>query len=284
MSENETDCSLAGLCRAARQLIQGDRDLAGDAMAPGMALPAPVVAPRAVAAQPAPRPVPQSAGPASVPPSPSAAIPPLGSGPKAEQLAAIDANEVRGCVKCRLSQSRTQTVFGEGSPDAQVMFIGEGPGSDEDRLGRPFVGRAGELLNKMIAAMGLRREDVFIANVVKCRPPDNRTPYPDEAAACWGYLYRQILIVAPKVIVAMGNPANHLLLKTTVGITKLHGQWQKLPYDEPVLAAIKVMPIYHPAYVLRQYTAANRAAVWSDLQQVMVELGLPGAKKPMTND
>jgi len=144
-------------------------------------------------------------------------------------LEAIDLEEVRSCTRCRLCQGRTHTVFGEGDPDADLVFIGEGPGQEEDRTGRPFVGRAGELLTRMIRAMGLRREEVYITNVVKCRPPGNRAPLSDEADACRDYLVRQLQLICPKVIVTLGNPATQSLLATRVGITKLRGQWQQLP-------------------------------------------------------
>ena len=200
-------------------------------------------------------------------------------GPTAAQKAAalkeIDDNEVKVCTKCGLCQGRHNTVFGEGDPDADLMFIGEAPGHDEDMTGRPFVGRAGELLTKMITAMGLRREDVFIGNVVKCRPPNNRPPAPDEATACWDYLVRQISIIAPKVIVALGNPATHALLDTRVGITRLRGTWQALPMIGPGIGGTPVMPTFHPAYLLRQYTPDNRRKVWSDLQKAMERLDLP---------
>ncbi len=152
------------------------------------------------------------------------------------------------------------------------MFIGEGPGADEDEQGRPFVGRAGQLLNKQIEAMGLKREDVFIANVVKCRPPGNRTPTPDEVAVCWPFLQRQIEVIRPEVIITLGNPATQAILKTTVGITRLRGQWHEL-------WGIPVMPTFHPAYLLRQYTEENRRRVWDDLQKVMEKLGLPKRKQ-----
>ena len=199
---------------------------------------------------------------------------------KAAALQQIDEQEVKGCTQCSLCQGRTNTVFGEGDPDADLMFVGEGPGNDEDLSGRPFVGRAGELLSKMIAAMGLRREDVFIANVVKCRPPNNRAPRPDEVDARWGYLVRQIRIIQPKVIVTLGNPATHALLDTRVGITRLRGTWQKLAQLAEDVGGVDVMPTFHPAYVLRQYTPDNRGKVWSDLQQVMQKLGLTLPAKP----
>ena len=198
---------------------------------------------------------------------------------KARALEAMDVSEVRTCTLCALAAGRTQTVFGEGSPDADLVFVGEGPGQEEDRTGRPFVGRAGELLAKMIGAMGLAREDVFICNVIKCRPPGNRSPAPEEAQACWSYLVRQLEIIRPAVIVTMGNPATKALLNTRLGITKLRGQWQQLPDIGEGLVGTPVMPTFHPAYLLRSYTRDNRAKVWSDLQAVMGRLGMDVPKK-----
>jgi DNA polymerase len=192
---------------------------------------------------------------------------------KAEALQAL-AEEVRTCARCALSQGRTNAVFGEGSADADMVFVGEAPGYEEDRTGRPFVGRAGELLTKMIHAMGLRRRDVFICNILKCRPPANRSPMPDEVACCWDFLVRQLQIIRPKVIVALGNPATKALLDTTTGITRLRGQWQKLGNIGEGLEGTPVMPTFHPAYILRRYTPDTRAKVWSDLQAVMALLGL----------
>ena len=190
---------------------------------------------------------------------------------KTQRLAALDDNEVRGCTRCRLCETRTKTVFGEGNPSARIVFIGEGPGENEDLQGRPFVGRAGELLNKQIAAMGFRREDVYIANVVKCRPPGNRQPAPDEAATCIPYLHRQLEIIQPQVIVTLGLSAARYMLDTKLSMTKLRGNWH-------TWRGIKLMPTFHPAYVLRQYTPETRAAVWSDLKQVLAELRLPVPK------
>jgi len=193
---------------------------------------------------------------------------------KSDALRQIDENEVTGCTRCALSAGRTNTVFGEGNPDADLVFVGEGPGADEDATGRPFVGRAGELLDRMISAMGLRRDDVFICNVVKCRPPGNRAPATEEADACRTYLVRQLQIIGPEVVVTLGNPATKNLLDTKVGITRLRGTWQKLPNIGEGLWGIDVMPTFHPAYVLRQYTEDVRGKVWSDLRQVMKRLGL----------
>jgi len=197
---------------------------------------------------------------------------------KAKTLAELEANEVRGCQRCGLCKGRTNTVFGEGSPAADVVFVGEGPGQEEDRTGRPFVGRAGELLTKMVQAMGLKREDVYICNVIKCRPPGNRAPNPEETAACFDHLVRQLQIIHPKVIVALGNPATQALLQTKVGISRMRGQWQNLPMLAAGLEGTPVMPTFHPAYVLRQYTEDVRGKVWSDLQQVMARLGLAAPK------
>jgi DNA polymerase len=191
---------------------------------------------------------------------------------KVEILAAIDEGEVRNCKQCTLCHSRTQTVFGEGDPNARLMFIGEGPGQTEDEMGRPFVGRAGELLNKMIAAMKLRRQQVYIANVVKCRPPENRTPTPAEALACFSFLRRQVLTIAPAVIVTLGGPATKTILDTQTGITALRGVWQEYRGLIPEGPVIPVMPTFHPAYLLRDYRPETRKKVWSDLQQVMARL------------
>jgi DNA polymerase len=141
------------------------------------------------------------------------------------------------------------------------------------------VGRAGELLTKMITAMGLSRDEVFICNVIKCRPPNNRTPMPEEVQTCWPYLVEQLEIIRPKVIVTLGNPATKAILDTKTGITRMRGSFEPLPRLSDTLEGIAVMPTFHPAYVLRQYTPANRKAVWSDLQQVMDLLGLamPGS-------
>ena len=189
--------------------------------------------------------------------------------PLEEKIAAL-ANldlKVKPCVLCRLSETRTQTVFGEGDPDAKIFFIGEGPGENEDLQGRPFVGRAGDLLNKMIAGMGLQRDKVYIANIVKCRPPLNRQPAPDEVATCTSYLVRQLEIIRPGVIVTLGLPSAKYMLQSNLTMGKLRGQWHNW-------RGIKLMPTFHPAYLLRAYTEENRAMVWSDLKAVMKEVGL----------
>ena len=179
-----------------------------------------------------------------------------------EQLAA----EVSVCERCRLCDGRTRTVFGEGSPTARLVVVGEAPGAEEDRTGRPFVGRAGELLTRMLAAIGLTREDVFIGNVLKCRPPGNRSPRPDEAAACRPFLQAQLEILDAPLLLALGSHAARLLLRTERGITSLRGSFVMSP------DGWRVMPTYHPAYLLR--TPSAKREVWEDLQKVAAELGL----------
>jgi DNA polymerase len=193
-------------------------------------------------------------------PSPSPAV--------ATVAAALEeiAGEVASCRKCPLCEKRKNTVFGEGDPAADLMFVGEGPGADEDRMGRPFVGKAGGLLDDIISkGMGLRREQVFIANVVKCRPPGNRNPDPGEVAACAPYLHAQIDIIRPKVIVALGKFAAQVLLDTGAPISSLRGNWGEY-------RGVRLMPTFHPAYLLRNQT--DKGLVWKDVQEVMAVLGL----------
>ena len=172
------------------------------------------------------------------------------------------------CSRCKLAGGRTKLVFGVGKPDAEVAFVGEGPGADEDVQGEPFVGKAGQLLTKMIEAMGLRREDVYIANVVKCRPPGNRDPEPDEIAACEPFLKAQIAAIAPRIIVALGRFAVQTLLRDPTPITRQRGRWRE--YE-----GVKLMPTFHPAYLLRN--PAEKKKAWEDLQLVMKELPKRGA-------
>lgn len=169
------------------------------------------------------------------------------------------------CTRCRLCEGRTNIVFGAGDPRARLMFVGEGPGADEDAQGEPFVGRAGQKLNEMIRAIGLRREEVYIANVVKCRPPGNRAPESDEVATCSPFLFAQIEAIRPKVIVALGGPAAQTLLGTRAGITQLRGKWGSF-------RGVPVIPTFHPAYLLRAYTQENRAKVWADLKAARARL------------
>ena len=178
--------------------------------------------------------------------------------------------DIGDCTRCKLHKGRNKIVFGDGSPKAELVFIGEGPGADEDQQGIPFVGRAGKLLTQMIEAMGLQRKDVYICNVVKCRPPENRAPEPDEVATCSPYLLRQIDVIRPKVIVCLGAVAAKTLLETTRGISQFRGQWLEW-------RGHKLMATYHPAYLLRNPNA--KGEVWKDLQKVMAELGLQPPKK-----
>jgi uracil-DNA glycosylase family 4 len=175
------------------------------------------------------------------------------------------------CTRCRLSQQRNKIVFGAGNPRAELVFVGEGPGHDEDLQGLPFVGRAGKLLTQMIEAMGLTRDLVYICNVVKCRPPENRKPEDDEVATCSPYLYRQLDVIAPKAIVCLGGTAAQALLKTKDSISRFRGIW----FD---YRNTKLLATYHPAYLLRN--PAAKGEVWKDLQKVMAHLGLQ-PKKPL---
>lgn len=188
-----------------------------------------------------------------------------------ERLGRI-AQEITACRKCALHRTRNRPVPGQGNCHPDILFIGEGPGAEEDAQGLAFVGEAGRLLTRMITAMGYRREAVFIANVVKCRPPDNRIPHPNEMEACLPFLRRQIAILRPKVIVTLGATALRGLLGTSVGITRLRGQWQSFE-------GIDVMPTYHPAYLLRY--PHYKADAWKDLQKVLERLGRPVLKKPV---
>lgn len=172
--------------------------------------------------------------------------------------------EIGDCTRCKLCAGRTHLVFGVGNPHARLMFVGEGPGRDEDLQGEPFVGRAGQLLNDILTkGMGLRRQDVYIANVVKCRPPENRNPEPDEVAACEPFLKRQIDLVQPEIIVGLGKFAVQSLLQSKAPITKLRGTWHRYH-------GIKLMPTFHPAYLLRN--PADKKLVWEDIKKVIKEL------------
>lgn len=168
--------------------------------------------------------------------------------------------EMGDCQRCKLGRGRTHLVFGEGSPQARLMFVGEAPGEEEDLQGRPFVGAAGRLLDNLISKLGLRREDVYITNVVKSRPPGNRDPEPDEVAACLPFLIKQIESIQPRVIVTLGRIATQSLLQTNTPLTKLRGAWQKF-------RNIRIMPTFHPSYLLR--FPRERHKTWEDMQQVM---------------
>jgi DNA polymerase len=174
--------------------------------------------------------------------------------------------EMGDCRRCKLYGGRTRLVFGDGAANARLMFVGEAPGAEEDKQGVPFVGASGQLLNKMLSKLGLRREEVYIANIIKSRPPGNRDPEADEIAACLPFLEKQIRAIRPRVIVTLGRPATHALLNTKVPLTRLRGQWQRY-YD------IRVMPTFHPSYLLR--APQERHKTWADMQQVMEYLTGP---------
>ena len=238
--------------------------------------------------QPAPMPsAPKAAAPA--PPKPPeatllpvepapAALPPLDPQAKAAAFAELRERAL-ACIKCpNLASSRKNVVFGVGNPDAQLMFVGEAPGADEDQQGEPFVGKAGQLLTKIIQATGLQRSDVYIANILKCRPDTpgqsagNRKPTPEEMKTCIPYLHEQIDLIRPKVIIALGGTAVEGLLGKTIGITKLRGNWQ-------AYRGIPMMPTYHPAYLLRNQAISEKRRVWEDMLQVMEKLGMPISEK-----
>lgn len=217
------------------------------------------------------RTAPQALAEAAIELKPSVASPAHDREQRQKLLDELRERHDRECPHCTGATHHTRTVFGEGDPCARLMFIGEAPGEEEDRTGRPFVGRAGQKLDEMIGAMGLAREQVYIANVLKARPLNNATPTPEEAQRCGPYLLEQVRIVSPEVIVTLGNPATHYVLDTTEGITRARGRWFEAQ-------GIPVMPTFHPAYVLRNYTDDTRRKVWSDLQSVMKRLGM--GKKP----
>ena len=171
--------------------------------------------------------------------------------------------EALKCQNCHLAKTRKNVVFGSGNIHAKLMFVGEAPGFDEDAQGKPFIGKAGMLLTKIIEAMGLKREDVYICNILKCRPPENRNPLPDEIASCIGYLYKQIDHIKPEIICGLGKSASQTLLKTETTISKLRGNWHEL-------RGAKFMPTYHPAYLLRNPT--DKKLVWEDMKKIMKEI------------
>jgi len=212
---------------------------------------------------------PRAASTAPVP-DPSCAV------EKQSKLAKLDAEQVKSCTLCELSQRRKNTVFGVGNADARLVFVGEAPGAEEDRQGIPFVGPAGQLLTKMILAMGLRREDVYICNILKCRPPNNRDPAAEEIAACSPYLMEQLSVIQPEVIVALGAPAARTLLQTSESIGRLRGRFHDFYLSGSSLMGqpIPLMPTYHPAYLLR--SPGEKAKAWADLQLIMARMNLPG--------
>ena len=214
---------------------------------------------------------------AAVKPAPKFNVLPVAQGPSlfeaAERVEGDTLEKIRAdigdCTRCRLCKARINIVFGDGSPTAELVFVGEGPGHDEDVQGLPFVGRAGKLLTQMIEAMGLARKDVYICNVIKCRPPENRTPEKDEVAICSPFLMRQLDVIRPKVIVCLGSVAAQTLLNTNRGISHFRGEWLEF-------RGTRLLATYHPAYLLRNPSA--KGDVWKDLQKVMAVLGLPAKK------
>ena len=222
----------------------------------------PAPAPMGVEQRPAPaqNPVP-AAAPVVVPAAPARS-------PEARSEAlTLLASQVRDCEKCGLCRTRTQTVFARGTGVSGLCFVGEGPGADEDAQGFPFVGKAGQLLDRMIQAMGFGRDDVYVCNIVKCRPPDNRKPEPEEMSQCMPYLAEQLALIEPQVLVALGATPVQGLLGTTGGITRLRGTWRLYQ------GKIPVMPTFHPAYLLR--TPSAKREVWEDLQAVLRQMGRP---------
>lgn len=217
-------------------------------------------APRSFAPAPAGRPAKETAPPTPGAPPAHEVAPRFDGVPTLEQVRAV----LGDCRRCGLCATRTKLVFGVGNPAAELVFVGEGPGADEDRAGEPFVGKAGQLLTRMIEAMGFRRDQVYICNVVKCRPPGNRNPLPDEIAACEPFLRGQLAAIRPQAIVALGKFAAQTLLRTDTPITRLRGTWQS--YE-----GIPLMPTFHPAYLLR--SPHEKAKAWSDLKQVLARLG-----------
>lgn len=218
--------------------------------------------PHPVAPRPTTPPAEESPAPPTAPPAEESLPPTRQPRPALDALRA----ELGECTRCKLSGlGRSTIVFGEGNPQADLLFAGEGPGYNEDRTGRPFVGRGGELLDRMINAMGLQRSDVYICNVVKCRPPNNRDPEPDEVIACQPFLRAQVRSIQPRVIVTLGRFASQCLLGSTDSMGRLRGRFQDY-------YGAKLMPTYHPAYLLRN--PADKRLAWQDLQMVMAELGL----------
>ncbi|HWN71801.1 MAG TPA: uracil-DNA glycosylase family protein [Haliangium sp.] len=205
-------------------------------------------------------------------PAPARPAPVAAPRPRAQRLTLEDVRADLGdCQRCKLAGGRTNIVFGAGDPHASLMFVGEAPGADEDRRGEPFVGAAGQLLDRMIEAMGWSRDTVYIANVLKCRPPGNRDPQPDEVDACEPFLARQIEVIAPRIIVTLGRSATGLLLRSTAPVSSLRGSFQDY-------RGIRVMPTFHPAFLLRN--PERKRDTWADLRLVIAELERLGIASP----
>ena len=267
----------AEIARQARALLGQVRE----SRWPGFEPPVTAASPPAAAPVPPARATPRTAPvPARQRAAPGPVRPPVSTPPPREEpnpwisLEQV-AQAVSSCAKCLLHATRTRTVPGEGDPKARLMFVGEAPGADEDRLGRPFVGAAGKLLDSMIRAMGLAREEVFIANVLKCRPPGNRDPLDHEIAACLPYLRAQIELIRPEIICTLGRHASHALLGRTDSLSRLRGRF----FD---FSGTPLMPTYHPSYLLR--TPADKKQAWADLQQIMQRLGLPLQSPPSSRE
>lgn len=261
--ESLKEGGVSGLPRAER------KELGNTAIPEHSAPPFIASAPRRPPAAPPPLPPPRSQPPLPTGVAPAVVASPgdLFLSPTVQAVQTLEElrAEIGDCRRCKLCQGRTQIVFGVGNPQAELVFVGEAPGRDEDVKGEPFVGRAGQLLTEIITkGMKMRREDVYIANVVKCRPPENRNPEPDEIAACEPFLVKQLDLIKPRVIVALGTFAAQTLLKSKTPISRLRGQWQSYH-------GIKLMPTLHPAYLLRN--PADKRLVWQDIQAVLREMG-----------
>jgi DNA polymerase len=202
------------------------------------------------------------------------AVPASSREERVARLAEIESRHATTCQLCAFAGANGKLVFGEGAPDAEIMFVGEVPGDPEERVGRPFMGPAGEKLDEMIRAMGLTRADVYIASVLKSRLPGDRAPTPEDIVACGPYLLEQVLAVQPRVLVTMGGPATKWICGVDAGISRIRGTWQSwTPPAGASYPSIPVMPTYHPSYVLRTYTRQVRAEVWSDLRAVLARIG-----------
>jgi len=252
-AELQASCGTLGLPPGSLESIVDSGKLS--ALVPAPTPVAPVVS--------GPAPAPRAAAPSS--PQPSTINYQLSTPAERQARLTVLADEVKGCTRCVLHEARTQTVFARGNGSSGLCFVGEGPGADEDAQGFPFVGAAGQLLDRMIAAMGIARDDVYVCNIVKCRPPKNRTPEPEEMSACMPYLAEQLALVEPQVIVALGKTAVQGLFGTAEGITRIRGRWRLYQ------GRIAVMPTFHPAYLLRN--PAAKREVWTDLQNVLKHMG-----------
>lgn len=235
----------------------GTRTILKDPKAPPLFAPPPATQP-AASTKPAPQ------APAPKPAQVRPAAPPASTVEGPRRTLDEVRRELGDCRRCKLCEGRTNLVFGVGNPRAELVFVGEGPGAEEDKQGIPFVGAAGQLLTKMIEAMKFKRDDVYICNVVKCRPPNNRNPEPDEIEACEPFLKAQLQAIQPKMIVALGKFAAQTLLRDSTAITRLRGQWR-------TYQGVPLMPTFHPAYLLRQ--PADKKLAWMDLQEVMKRFG-----------